>query len=582
LFLLCLLLQMGGEDIGNYSIVKKIGGGGMGAVYLAEHTLLGRSAAIKVLLRELSHDQELVTRFFNEARAATSIKHPGIVEIYDFGYHTDGSAYIVMELLEGESLATRLRRSGPLPEGRASGLCRLIAGALGAAHAKGIVHRDLKPDNVFIVPDPDVANGERTKILDFGIAKLSTEVQGASKTRTGAVMGTPTYMSPEQCKGSGKVDLRADIYALGCILYEMVCGRAPFVAEGAGEVLAQHIYAPVPAPSSIAAVTPALEQAILRALAKEPVLRFQSANEMATALQTALASQAFAHVAATATNVSGYAARTAPASSTPPVVVASSPLESPTPPGTVQTTMSAVTGTAAITGAQSVGRVRSRMVALGAAGVIAAGAGVIALQNSGANDPSQVMASNPPYIVPPPKLPAVTPLATLPPAAPPKAPRPMSETPRPTSTRPAVPRPTSAAPLGNGPAAPPKPVTPAPTAHPTTITVRVGSTPSGAEVYRMPQRISIGATPLAYPLDAVPGEVALVLKLRGYRDQTIALPTDHDSDQTVTLVRIQGAEHRNTVSPEADSTDFFSHTQASPASPVTPSGSIDPFASSKQ
>jgi serine/threonine-protein kinase len=573
---------MGGEVIGNYSIVKKIGKGGMGAVYLAEHTLLGRSAAIKVILRELSHQQELVARFFNEARAATSIKHPGIVEIYDFGYHTDGSAYIVMEFLEGESLATRLRRSGSLPEGHASALCRLIAGALGAAHAKGIVHRDLKPDNIFIIPDPDVANGERTKILDFGIAKLSTEVQGASKTRTGAVMGTPTYMSPEQCKGSGKVDPRADLYALGCILYEMVCGRAPFVAEGAGEVLAQHIYAPVPAPSSIAAVTPALEQVILRALAKEPGLRFQSANEMTTALQTALAPQAFAHASATATIVSGYTAPTAPASSTTSTVVTSSPLGSRTPPGTIQTTMSAVTGTAAITGVQSVGRVRSSMVALGAAGVIAAGAGVIALQNSGANDPSQVSTSKSPFIVPLPKPPATTPFATLPPAATPEAPHPIPTTPRLTSTPPAVRRPRSVAPLGSGPTAPTKPVTPEPAAHPATITIRVASTPSGAEVYRMPQRIWIGATPLAYPLDAAPGDVSLVLKLRGYRDQTIALPKDHDSNQTVTLVRIQAPEHRNAVSPEADSKDFFSHTQASPASPVTPSGSIDPFASPKQ
>src|SRR5262245_55878509 len=147
------------ELIGNYRIVRKIGEGGMGAVYLAEHALLGRPAAIKVLLREMSHRQDLVTRFFNEARAATSVKHPGIVEIYDFGYHTDGSAYIVMEFLEGESLSTRLRRTGPLPEARAVALGRQVAGALAAAHAKGIVHRDLKPDNIFIVRDPDIADG---------------------------------------------------------------------------------------------------------------------------------------------------------------------------------------------------------------------------------------------------------------------------------------------------------------------------------------------------------------------------------------------------------------------------------------
>src|SRR5215510_2005487 len=139
---------MVGDVVGNYRIIAKIGEGGMGAVYVAEHTLIGRQAAIKVLRREVSHRQDLVARFFNEARAATAVKHPGIVEIYDFGYHTDGSAYIVMEFLEGESLASRLAAMGRLPETRAAALCRQIAGALGAAHASGIVHRDLKPDNV--------------------------------------------------------------------------------------------------------------------------------------------------------------------------------------------------------------------------------------------------------------------------------------------------------------------------------------------------------------------------------------------------------------------------------------------------
>jgi serine/threonine protein kinase len=250
---------MAGDIIGSYRVLRKIGEGGMGAVYLAEHTLLGRPAAIKVLLREMSHREDLVTRFFNEARAASSVKHPGIVEIYDFGHHTDGSAYIVMEYLEGESLSARLRRTGVLSEARAVALCRQVGGALAAAHAKGIIHRDLKPDNIFIVRDPDIADGERTKVLDFGIAKLASDPSGQpSMTRTGMVMGTPAYMAPEQCKGAGNVDQRSDLYALGCILFELVCGRPPFVAEGAGEVMAHHIFTPVPAPSSVAPVTPLL------------------------------------------------------------------------------------------------------------------------------------------------------------------------------------------------------------------------------------------------------------------------------------------------------------------------------------
>src|SRR5262245_57398243 len=289
---------MAGEIVGSYRLVRKIGEGGMGAVYLGEHTLLGRPAAVKMLLRDLSHREELVARFFNEARAATAVKHPGIVEIYDFGYHTDGSAYIVMEYLEGESLASRLATMRRLPEARATALCRQIAGALGAAHAKGIVHRDLKPDNVFIVRDPDTQDGERTKILDFGIAKLASEQAGISKTRTGTVLGTPAYMSPEQSKGAGNVDARADLYALGCILFEMLCGRPPFVAEGGGEVMAQHIYAPVPMPSSIAPIAPQLEQLILRALAKDPPQRFQSADDMISALQTAVPPGSLLHNAA--------------------------------------------------------------------------------------------------------------------------------------------------------------------------------------------------------------------------------------------------------------------------------------------
>jgi predicted Ser/Thr protein kinase len=291
---------MAGEVFGSYRVVDEIGRGGMGAVYLAEHALLGRQAAIKVLLREMSHRQDLVARFFNEARAATAVKHPGIVEIYDFGYAADGSAYIVMEFLQGESLASRLQRRGPFAEARAAALCRQVAGGLGAAHAKGIVHRDLKPDNIFVVPDADVAEGERPKILDFGIAKLASEQSaGQSMTRTGMVMGTPAYMAPEQCKGAGQVDARSDLYALGCILFEMVCGRPPFVAEGAGEVMALHIFSQPPPPRMFAPVSAALEQIILRALAKDPEQRFRSAEDMAAALQAVQPSGAFPRTGAT-------------------------------------------------------------------------------------------------------------------------------------------------------------------------------------------------------------------------------------------------------------------------------------------
>ncbi|HEU4727228.1 MAG TPA: serine/threonine-protein kinase, partial [Kofleriaceae bacterium] len=371
-----------GDLVGSYRVVRKIGEGGMGTVYLAEHTLLGRPAALKVLLREMSHREDLVTRFFNEARAATSVKHPGIVEIYDFGYHTDGSAYIVMELLEGESLSSRLRRAGVLSEARAVALCRQVGGALAAAHAKGIVHRDLKPDNIFVIRDPDIVDGERTKVLDFGIAKLTNDQPGqGSMTRTGMVMGTPAYMAPEQCKGAGHVDQRSDLYALGCILFELVCGRPPFVAEGAGEVMAHHICTPAPAPSSIAPVTPLLEHIILRALAKEPAHRFGSAEEMVAALAAVVPSGSYARVGPhEATVFAGHA----PMGTSPPGARSLPPAPSlpgrayapPLPPAPSQTTMSAAAGVSLTPPPRATGR--SWAAPIAALALLVAGAGAFA------------------------------------------------------------------------------------------------------------------------------------------------------------------------------------------------------------
>ncbi len=257
-----------GKTLGTYRVIAKLGEGGMGVVYLAEHPLLGSRAVVKQLHAELSSDREAVERFFNEAKAATRIKHRGIVSVFDFGYADDGSAYIAMEYLEGESLAARIQRLGAIRELDAIRVVRQIGSALSAAHQVGIIHRDLKPDNVFIVPDEEVAGGERAKVLDFGIAKLGGDLSSPSKTRTGAIMGSPLYMSPEQCRGGGDIDSRADIYSLGCVLFEMVCGRPPFIGQGVGEVIAKQIYeAPAP-PSHLVAVSPGLDRLVLKALAK--------------------------------------------------------------------------------------------------------------------------------------------------------------------------------------------------------------------------------------------------------------------------------------------------------------------------
>jgi hypothetical protein len=270
--------------LGQYRVTGTIGHGGMGIVYAAEHSLLGRPAAIKVLQSDLSQKQEAVTRFFNEARAATAIRHPGIIEIYDFGRTRDGDAYLVMEFLEGETLARRSARAA-IRWPAVLAIARQIAGALAAAHAKGIVHRDLKPENVFLVADPEVPGAERIKLLDFGVAKLAADTSPTQTvTRTGTVIGTPTYMAPEQCRGVA-IDHRADLYALGCVMYELCCGRPPFRGEGPGDVLAAHIYMPVPAMSTAKVEVPeAVEALVRRLLAKAPDDRLQSAEEVIFAI----------------------------------------------------------------------------------------------------------------------------------------------------------------------------------------------------------------------------------------------------------------------------------------------------------
>jgi eukaryotic-like serine/threonine-protein kinase len=196
-------------------------------VYFATHVDSGAEAVVKVLKPEMSARRDIVARFFNEARAAASIHHPGIVQIHNVGYHGD-RAYLLMERLRGHDLEARLQ-AGPLPLDRAILFVRQTAGAIGAAHERGIVHRDLKPANLFVVEDPDVIGGERVKVLDFGIAKLTVDA-GAGKTQ--GVFGTPAYMSPEQCASAAAVDARADLYSLGYIFYELVCGRRRSDMEG--------------------------------------------------------------------------------------------------------------------------------------------------------------------------------------------------------------------------------------------------------------------------------------------------------------------------------------------------------------
>ncbi len=278
---------MVGERLGSYVVTRRIGAGGMGEVWEARHDKLDNRVAIKVLLPALSRDEDAVKRFFNEAKAATRIRHPGIVQIFDFGTQPDGSAYFVMELLEGDSLAGRLRAGWRASTDEQIAIGRQLADILGAAHGAGIVHRDLKPDNIFLCPDAAVAGGLRVKVLDFGIAKLADSGGDAVsvKTKSGAVMGTPYYMSPEQCRGSGEVDHRADIYALGCVLFEMATSRPPFTGTGLGEILGAHQFVAPPQVRTLnPSVPPPLEKLIHHTLGKQPDERPQSMKQVASTL----------------------------------------------------------------------------------------------------------------------------------------------------------------------------------------------------------------------------------------------------------------------------------------------------------
>src|SRR5690349_19689816 len=273
-----------GTTIGAYRVARLLGIGGMGRVYKGVHPTIGSRVAIKILSRECSDRRDLVDRFFAEAKAVNLIRHESIVNVLDLATLPDGRPFIVMEYLDGSPLAgiiEHARASGmPLPLG---GMARLVAevlDALGAAHAKGIIHRDLKPDNIFVTP------GGRAKVLDFGIAKLQPEL-GGSATHTGSLLGTPHYMSPEQAAGR-PVDARADIYAIGVILFECSTLQKPFVAASLFDLLRMHVEAPPPSPRALRRdMPPDMEHVIYTALAKPPEQRFASAAAMSMALQHA-------------------------------------------------------------------------------------------------------------------------------------------------------------------------------------------------------------------------------------------------------------------------------------------------------
>jgi serine/threonine protein kinase len=274
-----------GQTVGNYNVTAKLGEGGMGTVFLAEHPVIGSKVALKAIHPYYARTPEIVSRFVNEARAVNQIGHDHIIDIHDFGTTPAGDFYFIMEYLHGEMLSDRKGRQIALPPARALDIVVQVADALAASHKEGVIHRDLKPDNIFLITRD--GRPDFVKVLDFGLAKL-TNGSGPVPTYTtdaGIVMGTPYYMSPEQCEGRAKLDHRSDIYSLGVILFELLTGQVPFAGEGYGEVMTKHISLPPPAARSIVPDLPTTIEAILsRALAKDPDARFQTMEELREAL----------------------------------------------------------------------------------------------------------------------------------------------------------------------------------------------------------------------------------------------------------------------------------------------------------
>jgi serine/threonine-protein kinase len=271
------------RQLGQYRLRRRIGGGGMGEVYLAEHQLLKRPCAVKLIRPDRVTDPRALARFEREVRLTATLSHPNTVQVYDYGRTEDGTYYYVMELLEGLSLAELVDRHGPLPSGRAVYLLRQVCQALREAHAAGLIHRDIKPSNIFAARYggmDDVA-----KLLDFGLVLPAASASVAPLSEDGQILGTPLFMSPEQAIGGRPLDERSDIYSLGAVAYYLLTGRPPFDRGGGLGAMIAHVHDPVPPPSLFQAGIPEdLERVVLRCLAKDPADRFPDAASLERAL----------------------------------------------------------------------------------------------------------------------------------------------------------------------------------------------------------------------------------------------------------------------------------------------------------
>jgi eukaryotic-like serine/threonine-protein kinase len=486
-----------GTVFGSYRLVSELGRGGMGVVYLAEHTIMGKQAAVKVLLPEFSGREDLVVRFFNEARAAARLHHPAFVEVFDCGVASE-CAFMVMEYISGENLTSCLKRETRLPVARAVGLTRVIAEAMAVAHENGIVHRDLKPDNIILPSDARASRvgPHPVKILDFGIAKLNVAAS-LRMTKTGTLMGTPLYMSPEQCQGSVHLDGRSDLYSLGCILYAMLTGTPPFPREGDGVVLIAHLHDKVPPLEEHGVtVSPDLEAVLMKALAKDPMDRQQSMTALVAELDAADASPGRGTMqgrekANTARSIAGAAvpAAATPSGSSTSVTLPEKRLRVPTPKATPpiasNTTLSRSSGQVAASAAPRAKRTgRSRLAVTGAivVGVVAA---VLMMRGGPRRAPA------PPPVAARPQPPVV-----------------------------AVP-------------APPPPPVEAP--KPARTVIELDSEPTGAIVRDPAEAEPLGTTPLRLTFERAARVLELRIEKRGYKTETLQVDLAQDLARTVPL-----------------------------------------------
>jgi serine/threonine protein kinase len=475
-----------GKSVGNYLIKAKLGEGGMGAVYLGEHPLIGKRVAVKVLLEELSSKEDIVQRFFNEAKAVNDIGHQNIVDIVDFGKMKaeTGSdiVYFIMEFLDGESLAARLRRTG-LSFKETIHVMTQCCSALAASHAKGIVHRDLKPENIYLCPRG--ADKNFIKILDFGIAKLTGDTGQSHKTRTGLVIGTPTYMSPEQCEGKGLIDHRSDVYSLGVVMYELLTGRVPFPGDGFGEILVAHLTkTPEPPRQLNPDISPELEALVLHAIEKDRNRRFQSMAEFEAAVVDPAA-----HLAQFS-SLPGYAGGSASTSNHGTMMLNQDQPTIRGPSQAMATIKGPMTGTGprptTLSGAASEvgGEVAKRskapmiVVAIAAVGILGVG-GFVLFKGKGPETPPVVVVTPPPVNDPP------------------KPPRPKEEF----------------------------------------VKISISSDPVGAKVYRAGKEEPEGVTPHDIKLKKGEPSFDIQVKLEGYKTETKSITSEVNKEVIVTLAK---------------------------------------------